>query len=345
MSRTTDTVNTKILVPVLVVFVTVLSLGSASAQQGRVGAFSLPNSPWDIQWQRFRNAVDEAGLELDYFIRGELGSEEAMLSALKRNRLQVAGISLQGITSVVPEVTVAMAPFVFQTAEEVDYVYDTYLLDLVNETLAEQGLVLLRWLESGWFSIGSQRRIQIPADIEGQKIGGSPNVGTQEFLIALKADAIPIASVDLVQALDTGLVDGAIKPTALIYSNLRENVQYITLLKVSYDTGGLLANLSWFESLSRQERDVLRNGHGRSEDVRSEVRQMVEQQIADMIDNGPQVVSLSPMQLKAWRESSQSVHQGIIAKSGSRAPRMWRAIEQGISKFRSRSDSKNDEEH
>ena len=78
--------------------------------QGRVGAFSLPNSPWDIQWTRFREAVEASGLTLEYFIRGEVGSEEAMLAALKRNRLQVGGTSLQGIASLIPEINVAMSP-------------------------------------------------------------------------------------------------------------------------------------------------------------------------------------------------------------------------------------------
>lgn len=303
--------------------------------QGRVGAFSLPNSPWDVQWSRFRESVDASGLELEYFIRGELGSEEAMLSALKRNRLQVAGISLQGLASVAPELNVALSPFLFESAEEVDFVYDEVLLDITNALLEPHGLLLIRWLESGWFSIGSQTPIRAPSDLDGLRIGGSPNVAIQGFLRGVGADSVPIASVDLVQALDTGLVDGAIKPTALVYSNLREQVTHVTLLNAAYDTGGLVANRKWFESLSNTYQEALRNGHGPAAMVRQEVRDMVTEQVADMSRNGPTLVYPSQSNVVDWQTAGRAAHPSIIAGSGDQAQRVYDAIISGIDMFRS----------
>lgn len=303
--------------------------------EGRVGAFSLPNSPWDVQWTRFRESVTSSGLELEYFIRGELGAEEAMLSALKRNRLQVGGISLQGIASVVPELNVALAPFLFESAAEVDFVYDEVLLDLTNELLEPHGLILIRWLESGWFSIGSQTPIRSPEDLDGLRIGGSPNVAIQGFLRGVGADSVPIASVDLVQALDTGLVDGAIKPTALVYSNLRERVQHVTLFNVAYDTGGLLANRKWFEGLSSDYQSALREGHGPSTNVRQEVRDTVEEQLSDMRENGPALVYPDDGDVAQWVAAGRAAHSVIIDGSGAEAQRVYDAVLSGIETFRS----------
>lgn len=314
-----------------------LSVVPAGAQDyvGRVGAFSLPKSPWDVQWTRFRESVTSSGLELEYFIRGEIGSEEAMLAALKRNRLQVAGISLQGLASVVPELNVALAPFLFESAEEVDFVYDDVLLDITNELLEPHGLLLMRWLESGWFSIGSQTPIRTPSDLDGLRIGGSPNVAIQGFLRGVGADSVPIASVDLVQALDTGLVDGAIKPTALVYSNLRERVKHVTLFNVAYDTGGLVANRTWFEGLSDTYQTALRNGHGPSADVRQEVRDMVTEQLADMSQNGPALVYPVESDVSRWIEAGRAAHPSIVKSSGDEAQRVYDAIISGLETFRS----------
>lgn len=319
-----------------VVFLTLqpISVG-AQDYAGRVGAFSLPNSPWDVQWSRFRESVNASGLELEYFIRGEIGSEEAMLSALKRTRLQVAGISLQGLASVVPELNVALSPFLFESAEEVDFVYDEVLLDITNELLEPHGLLLIRWLESGWFSIGSQTPISVPSDLDGLRIGGSPNIAIQGFLRGVGADSVPIASVDLVQALDTGLVDGAIKPTALVYSNLRERVTHVTLFNVAYDTGGLVTNRKWFEGLSSAYQDALRNGHGPSAKVRQEVRDMVNDQLADMSQNGPILVYPSDSDVAHWQTAGRAAHPSIIRGSGDEAQRMYDAIISGIDVFRS----------
>ena len=313
-----------------------ISFAPASAQEtiGRVGAFSLPNSPWDVQWQRFRTSAEASGLHLEYFIRGELGSEESMLAALKRNRLQVGGISLQGIASVIPEINVAMTPFLFHSAEEVDFIYDHVLLDRSNELLFDHGLVLLRWLESGWFSIGAQTDIQTPGQIHGLRIGGSPNVAIQSFLNTVGADAIPIASVDLVQALETGLVDGAIKPTALIYSNLRENVESVALLQVAYDTGGLLANRQWFEGLDEKYKTALREGHGSNEAIRQEVRAMVLGQIEDMKSEGLRLINLDSEGRQLWEIKSATVHQVIIESVGPGAQVIYDDIVDGLRDYR-----------
>jgi TRAP-type C4-dicarboxylate transport system substrate-binding protein len=312
----------------------VVSPSVAQQSQGRVGAFSLPNSPWDVQWQRFISNVEKSGLKLDYFIRGEIGSEETMLAALKRNRLQVGGVSLQGIASVVPEINVAMSPFLFRTKEEVDHIYDTVLLNRANVLLEPHGIVLLRWLESGWFSIGAQTPIRVPSHIKGLKIGGSPNVAIQSFLVAVGADAIPVASVDLVQALQTGLVDGAIKPTALIYSNLREDVESVALLEVTYDTGALLANKRWFDGLRPEYAHALQEGHGPAIAVRQEVRDMVTDQIKAMNTSGKDVIVLNETERSQWERVSTQVHQDIVSKVGGEAQSVYDEIERALRQYR-----------
>jgi len=301
---------------------------------GRVGAFSLPDSPWDVQWQRFQTNVQASGLELDYFIRGEIGSEENMLASLKRNRLQVGGLSLQGISSLIPEMNVAMSPFLFRSREEVDFVYDTILLEKANELLAPHDITLLRWLESGWFSIGAQSSIRSPSDIRDLRIGGSPNIAIQSFLSAVGADAIPIASVDIVQALQTGLIDGVIKPTALVYSNLRENVKVIALVRVAYDTGGLLTNKSWFDQLKPEHARALKEGHGTSAAIRQEVRDMVATQIENMRDMGIEVIMPTQSELFQWEQVSIPVHGEIVRKVGGDAQSTYEHIERALNRYR-----------
>ena len=304
-----------------------------AGNSNRVGAFALPNSPWDIQWSRFRANVEKSGLELEYFIRGELGSEEQMLSALKRNRLQIAGASLQGISSIVPALNVALSPFIFETSGHVDFVYDTVLLDVVNKLLVPHNLVLLRWLESGWFSIASREPIVSPNDLAGQKIGGSPNAAIQNLLQGFGADAIPIASINLAAGLDTHLIDGVIKPTALIYANLRKSISYITLFNISYDTGGLLVNKSWFDNLSTMHKIALKSGHGSSRLVRQEVRSLVSEQIGLMNIHGPKVQKLTDTDLMLWKRKGLAMHQSIIDVSGKNAELVYNSIREAINEY------------
>ncbi len=321
----------------LVVVLSFIGAMAAGAEtvKGRVGAFAPQDTPWERQWLRLMEATKQAGLELDYFIRGELGSQEAMIPAIKRNRLQVGGISLQGMATLVPELTVTMIPFLFESPEEVDFIYDNFLYEPVNALLQEQGVTLIRWLESGWFNIAANRPILTPSAFKGVRIGGSPNFAIQRFLISIGADAVPISSVDMVQALETGLIDGTIKPTAMAFT-FRGYVTDFMVANVSYDTGGLLANMTWHKDLSDRHKYALRYGMGTDDKVRRDIRDLVTKQLGIMQYEGVTIHRLTPEQRRAWVRQAQSGHEATIEAAGGRAEEFYDILLRGKAAYRDR---------
>ena len=78
-----------------------------------IGAFTTPNTPWDLNWDEVIKLFSERkdlGLDLELLIRGETGSSEERLNALRRNRLQWINSPLGSGAALVPELAVLQLP-------------------------------------------------------------------------------------------------------------------------------------------------------------------------------------------------------------------------------------------
>jgi len=303
---------------------------------GRIAAMAPPNTPWDAAWTRFRAHIDENTTDVDlrYLIRGEVGNEDEILKALRRNRVQISGASLQGLATLVPELTVAMSPYLFDSAEEVDFVYDNFLLEPSRKLFAKKGLALLRWNEVGWTDLYSNSAVVLPSDAEGLKLRGAPNVSAQAFLLGIGANSIPIGSVDLVPALQRGLVRGGTSNAIFHFFQSRSYASHLTLTRHSYDTGGQIANKEWWDSLSSKHQDAIMGAFGPAAVDRAAVRALADGLLQAMRDEGITVIELTPEQRAIWVERTEPLAFDIIDEVGGESQMIYDAILAGKEAFR-----------
>jgi len=301
---------------------------------GRAVAFAQPNSVWDQEWQRVKRALaNEKALRLDFLTRGERGSEEQMLHDLRRGRAHLGGMSLQGLASVVPELNVVMAPYVFSSVAEVDFVYDHYLFEVFDALFAKRNLVLLQWVEVGWNGIYSNAPIRLPEDAAGLRLRGSPNPATQLFLQAIHADSIPLSSADLVPALQTGLIEGGVSAVIFHYFVTRRYASHLTLSQHSYDTGAVVANKPWFDGANDSQRKLLRNAWGNVAAARAAVRVLHDQSISRMREEGVVIHELSATEAVRWRRASGKIVGTLVSRIGGDAQQVRDALDAGKRAF------------
>jgi TRAP-type transport system periplasmic protein len=301
---------------------------------GRAVSNTPPKSPWDSQWTVFKaNLAKDPSIQIDYFNRGETGAEEQQLFDLRRGRAHLGGPSLQGLSSVIPELTIAMAPFVFDSEQEVDFVYDRYLKEVFDPLFAAKGLKLLQWVEVGWTNLYSNGAVLTPADAAGRRLRGSPNRAAQSFLRAIGADSVPLGSTELVPALQTGLIDGGLGATVFHYFSTRDYAKDFTLTRHSYDTGAIVANLAWWNSASDRQRDTIGHGWMSSAEARQSVRKLTAFAVADMTKRGITVHELSAAQRGQWIAATKAVAPALIAEIGGQSQRVWDAIQAGKTAF------------
>ena len=314
----------------LVLFMLMSWCAQAEPLVGRAVAFAQPNSVWDQEWQRVKAGLaGQDDVRLEYFTRGERGSEEQMLHDIRRGRAHLGGMSLQGLASVVPELNIAMAPYVFDSAGEVDFVYDNYLYDVFETLFADKNLALLQWVEVGWSGIYSQRPVVVPSDAEGMRLRGSPNPAAQAFLAAIGADSIPLGSGDVVPSLQTGLIEGGVSSVIFHFFVTRKYASHLTLSRHSYDTGAIVVNRRWFESATGAQREVLRQAWGDVAAARAAVRAVNSFAVDKMHEEGIAVRELTEAEVVAWRRATADIVPALITRIGGGAQAVYDAIVAG----------------
>ncbi|MEQ9112240.1 MAG: TRAP transporter substrate-binding protein DctP [Rhodospirillaceae bacterium] len=308
--------------------------------RGKVTALSQVDSPWDHHWDYFKAKINESPIvEMEYFIRGEVGTEETMLTALRRNRIQIGGITMWGLAGIIPEAAVPMIPFLFDSEEEVDFVFDNYLQSIFTDFLADRGLVFLEWSEVGWNTLYANKPVLTPAAAEGLKLRGSPNFAAQAFLQSVGADSIPLGTADIAPALQTGLVDGGLSSLVFFYYGLSGFATDVTETNQSYDQGIQMANKQWWDSLTDEQRAVIKDAFFPIAPAREDVRTLITNLKSNMVERGISIHTPTPDQRALWVEATAPSHSIILDEIGGRAKEVYAAIQDGKRAFAAQSAS------
>ncbi len=303
----------------------------------RVSSLAVPNTPWHDGWLRFGERY-RAGMpedtRLDLFITGQIGSEETALSNLRRGRLQISGFSLQGLATVVPELSVLIAPYLFETQAEADFVIDEYLTPIFRELLAEKNLALLSWSEVGWFHIYSRKPILVPEDAAGLSMRSSNALGSRMFGEAIGADLIPVTFSEVIPSLQTGLIEsgqGGIGMFAI--GGISREAKHFNMTRHALDTGLNVANLDWFKTLGSEGQRRVVNSLDETAEGRRLIRAEISR-IAEGFDElGVTMHQPNDEQMARWKTLGLATHEAMVAQIGGRAAEVYGLIEEGKKAF------------
>lgn len=310
---------------------------SAATVTGKVIAQAQANSPWDRHWDEFKTKIAaHPDIAFEYYLRGETGNEEQMLTALRRNRVQFGAITMWGLAGIIPEAAVPMLPFLFKNEAEVDFVFDNFLVAPITRLLREKDLVFLHWGEGGWSNLYSRRPVVWPTDIRGLKVRASPNLAATAFLEAVGANPVPLGIADIAPALQTGLVDGGLAALTYFYYSLKDFATDLTLLKQCYDQGAVVANTAWWDTIDRSQREVIAGAFVPPPRARADIRGHGATLLAELVKSGTRVHELTAEQRSAWTDASKDAHERVLADIGGRSREVYAAIQEGKRAFGSR---------
>jgi len=305
------------------------------------GAFAAPGTPWDADWQIFNKnllAANEKGGNFDVklLIRGEVGGEPISMTNVRRNRLQFGGFTIGGSSAVIPEMSVLLSPYVFNSFEEVDYVMDNYMLDVFEPLFAEKGLVLIRCVGFGWAHMYGRGSFILPTDADGYRLRTQASEAAQIMMQSLGGDIHQMEVADVIPSLQTGLIQGG-ETNVVIYTltGLSSEAEHLVLTQHSYDSGVLVANKEWFDGLTSIEQEQVRNAFPASMESRNSVRQMSEGLLANLRNNeAVTVYDLKEDQKNAWKEATKDNYKQIIADIGGRSQEIYDAMIKGRDEYR-----------
>jgi TRAP-type transport system periplasmic protein len=303
-----------------------------------LGGTTTPNTPGEAMWLTFRQRA-EAGangrLQLRPLIYGQLGSEEQLLSGLRRGRIQFANLSAQSVSTVVPELALLYSPYLFASAAEADYVYDRYLTPVFRDLLAARDLHLVTWYEIGFSQIWARQSLVQPADVQGRRFRVAPSLNARLFAASIRADAIPLGFGEIVSSLQTGLIDAGENAVSLYaHTGIADEAPHLTLTNHAFGVSLILTRESWWRSLPAADRAVLANAFPGAAETRLAVRAQTAADLAAGTASGFTAHSLTAPQRAEWERAVASVGPQLVTSIGGRSAEILAGIAAARQRFR-----------
>lgn len=302
-----------------------------------VGGTEVSGSPGADSWQAFETHIGQSGenIALRMLVRGQLGSEEQLLSGLRRGRIQMASMSALAVSALVPEITMLYAPFLFADEAEADYVFDNYMAEALAQLLAERGLHLLEWHEIGFHHVYAREPLVAPERYRNLRFRVSASIAAQQFAQVLGADQISMGFADVVPALQTRLIDAG--ENAIPYyarTGIAEQAPHLVLTAHALGMNVILANASWWESLPDERRALFSAAFPSREAIRNRVRAANAEELAQAQTIGFTAHALGADILERWRVATEGTHEALIQASGGSSREIYQRALEGRSEWR-----------
>lgn len=309
-----------------------------------IAAFSMPHLASDKfyhDWGEALRTAPGAPFEVKLLVRGELGADENVFAALRRGRVQLVGVGYASIATAIPEFTVLNAPFLFESWDEVDFVYDAYLIPLLNELLRAHGLVGLRHYGQVWHGIYGRTPLLEPTQLRHVRFRALIDPASQLIAQELGADTVQIPLTEIVTGLETGLI-AAGETNDLIYlmTGANRTAPHYTFTRHTTSILGILAAATWWDALTPDQQTAVRDGYATAAAARAGIRaDSVREMAAAMAAGRVHGHELSAEARARWQAATAPVHEKLIAQAGGRAREVYQRVLAGKRAYRQRKDA------
>src|SRR5690348_12319306 len=158
-------------------------------------------------------AASGGRLSIQMYPSMQLGGEKEMIEQAQVGALAIARVSVGPMGPLVPELNVFNLPFMFRDDAHMEKVIDGPIGDELLKKLSEHptaGLIGLCWMNAGTRNVyNSKKPIKSIDDLKGLKIRMMGNPVFVDTMNALGGNGVAMGFDQLVNAMQTGVVDGA----------------------------------------------------------------------------------------------------------------------------------------
>ncbi|MDX2144838.1 MAG: TRAP transporter substrate-binding protein [Rhodospirillaceae bacterium] len=297
------------------------------------GGTGIRNTKGEQKWLTYRDTVQRKSggqIAMKMLIYGELGAEENLVAGIRRGRVNIANWSGAVTTTVVPEMALLYAPFLFDDYDEADFVMDRFLFPAYAKLFAEKDIHFLSWDEIGFSQVWSKTPILTPEDAKGKRFRVASSDAAQLFAQALGADVIPLPFSDIISSLQTGLIEAGETGTVMyVRTGIAGDAKHITLTDHSFATSVIVLRKGWLDGLSEDQRKILLESWIPIATSRQWTREEVTDDLARAQELGFTAHKISPEQRDRWRAATADVTRKLIERVGGNAQMIWDVAQEG----------------
>lgn len=221
----------------------------------KLGSVLAPSDPLQVAAEGFKKAVEERSngeVEIQLYPNSQLGDTQDMMDQAAAGANIGTFVEASRVSVFVPEFNVLVAPYAFDSVEELARFVETDTFASWNDQLRDKsGLTLLsfNWYQGARHML-TKKPISNPADLSGVRVRTIGQPLWVETIGAMGAVATPLPWAEVYPSLQTGVIDGAeAQPAAIWGAKLYEVISDITLTSHIYLMSGLLVSDAWLQSL------------------------------------------------------------------------------------------------
>jgi TRAP-type C4-dicarboxylate transport system substrate-binding protein len=303
----------------IIVIVLALCLPAAqlAAQVIKLGSIAPDGSPWDkalkklaVEWQQ----ISDGRVTLKIYGGGVAGDEPDMIRKMRINQIQAAAMTGSGFGKIDTDWLVYQLPFMAQTDEELDYLFEKLRPEL-EKRMEAKGFTFLALTHNGWLRFFSKEKVIEPEDMRRLKffvLEGSPEV--DQAWKEMGFHIVPLPPNDAFAALQSGMVDAfSASPLTGAAFQWFALAPHMTDFNWTPLTAGLvISNRAW-QRIPIALRPRLKEATKRVlKDMEAEVMAVEDQAIQIMEQNGLQIHHVPPEALKKWEELVDTGFQILI---------------------------------
>lgn len=197
-------------------------------------------------------------LKFKFYPGGVAGDEKDVVKKIRIGQLHAAGFTGVGLGDVAPETRLLDAPWLFRSRAELEAVRAKFDKEL-NAAIEKGGFVLLGWTDLGSVYVFSKNPISAPEDMKKEKMWvweGDP-IAIAAYA-ALKVNPVPLSIVDVMQSLQTGMINGVYgPPLGVVALQWHSKVKHIYPVPLAESTGAVLVSKKFIDSLPDDQRKIL----------------------------------------------------------------------------------------
>jgi tripartite ATP-independent transporter DctP family solute receptor len=237
-------------------------------------------------------------ISVQMFPSMQLGGEKEMIEQAQVGALQMARISVGPMGPIVPEMNAFALPFVFRDTAHMEKVIDGEIGDELLKKLSDHptaGLIGLAWMNAGTRNVyNSKRPVKSIDDLKGLKIRMMGNPLFVDTMNALGGNGVAMGYDQLINALQTGVVDGAENnhPSYSTGQHYRY-AKYYSLTEHLMIPEILVFSKKAWQGLSKEDQDlIMKFAKEAQQEQRKLWYEMEEKALKDMKDAGVEVIKI-----------------------------------------------------
>jgi|ERR1035437_328746 TRAP-type C4-dicarboxylate transport system substrate-binding protein len=243
----------KIMITVTAMLLAAVIAAAPAKYEIKFASVAPDGSTWmNIMNELNDEIVEKTGGEVKFkfYPGGVMGDEKDVLSKMNFKQLQAGGFTSQGLGAVLPEIRLLNLPLIFQSYRDIDSVM-AKMAPALEKKFEQKGFVVLGWPEIGFVFVFTKHKVETLAELQKTKMwiwGDDVLVGT--LFKNLKIVPIPLSITDVLQSLQTGLIEGVYcSSLSAIAMQWNTKVKYMLDLKIANVPGGILINKTAWDKM------------------------------------------------------------------------------------------------